>query len=130
MWVMTSYGAFFPALRPADTVPPGDDRTMQVRARRRVDLHRLRQLHMHDLGPTYEVPDSDYEFRANCTPEALAAAMARIAMDIDYVKFKPTTERYRDDQLHGAYLDVWAVLLRRLGRAPVWTDRRGRRTRR
>jgi hypothetical protein len=111
MWILTSFGAFMPALRPPDTVAEGDDQTLQVRARRPIDLDRLREHYMSDLGPTYAIKDTDYQFRAHCTPAALAKAVALVALDIDYVKFKPTTsDVWGDDQLHHAYLGVWHVL--------------------
>lgn len=116
MWVLTSFGAFMPALRPPETVPVGDDRVIQIRARRKIDLHRLRQNYMPDLGPTYTIRGSDYECRADCTRAALAAALTRISLDIDYVSFKDTTtEVWQDDQLHRAYLRVWAALQGALG---------------
>lgn len=135
MWILTNFGAFMPALRPPATVEPGDDRVIQVRARRKIDLRRLRQHYMPDLGPTYTVPGSDYECRANCTRAALAAALTRISLDIDYVSFKDTTVNvWKDDQLHLAYLRVWSALqgalgnprrhrkVGRRGERDVWTD--------
>ena len=116
MWIMTSFGAFFPAMRPANTIAPGDEQVLQIRARRRIDLTRLRRHYMPDLGPTYALPDSDYEVRANCTRSGLASALVRISLDVDYEKFKPTTDLWGDDQLHRAYLRVWGVLLETLGR--------------
>lgn len=131
MWILTNFGAFMPALRPPETVAPGDDQVMQIRARRRVDLERLRKEYMPELGPTYWVENSDYQYRANCTRTALARAVADIAMSIDYVTFKETA---RDDQLHDAYMSVWAALLHglstRRGRQSVWSGRLGQHARR
>ena len=126
MWILTSYGAFMPALRPPETVAEGDPRVIQIRARRRKDLGRLRRLHLPDLGPTYSVPKSDYEFRANCTREALAEALRRLAMEIDYVSFKDTTvSKWGDEQLHDAYMSVWSALQFRLSRRRRRQPRRG-----
>lgn len=126
MWLLTSFGAFMPALRPEHTVEPGDLQVIQIRARRRVDLNRLRTYYMADLGPTYVIPNSDYEFRANCTRADLAAALVRISLDIDYVSFKDTTETvWGDRHLHHAYMGVWLVLFERLGNR----KRRARRAR-
>lgn len=117
MWILTSYGAFMPALRPPETVAEGDPRVIQIRARRRKDLERLRRLHLPDLGPIYSIPKSDYEFRADCTREALAEALRKLAMEIDYVSFKDTTvSKWGDEQLHDAYMSVWSALQFRLSR--------------
>lgn len=127
MWIMTSFGAFFPAVRPPHTIAEGDEKVMQIRARRRIDLKRLRRHYMPDLGPTYAIKGSDYQVRAHCTRAALADGLVAIAADIDYEKFKPTTiDLWRDGQLHDAYLNVWAVLLtdlspRRRRRTRQWT---------
>lgn len=111
MWILTNFGAFMPALRPPATVTPGDEQTLQVRARRKGDLDRLREHYMQDLGPTYTVKGADYQHRANCTPAALARAVALLALEIDYVSFKDTTVSvWGDYQLHDAYMAVWRVL--------------------
>jgi len=123
MWILTNFGAFMPALRPPETVPDGDTRTIQIRARRRKDLERLRDHYMgDDLGRTYTVRGADYQFRADCTPDALARTVALLALEIDYVSFKDTTvTRWRDHQLHDAYMGVWRVL-----HAALAPGRRGR----
>jgi len=59
------------------------------------------------LGPTVELPDTDYEFRAYCTPVDWATALAQISLEIDYVKFKPTAEGHA---LHTLYNRIWAVM--------------------
>lgn len=111
MWIMASFGILMPSLRPEGTVPPGDDRLIQVRARRARDLQIFRSDYCPELGDIIEIPYSDYEYRAYCTHEQLAAAMARLAMDVDFVKFKPTTEtKYHDKQLHGVYNRIWSLL--------------------
>ena len=131
MWLLTNFGAFMPAMRPADTIAEGDDQVLQIRARRRVDLKRLRDHYMPELGPVYVLPHADYQFRANCTRADLAAALVRISLDIDYVSFKDTTVSvWGDDQLHNAYLRVWHVLhqalspVRRRGKARRQAERR------
>ncbi len=118
MWAMTSFGILMPAVRPPKTVLPGDDRTMQIRARRAQDLDILRAKYMTgSLGPNLHTPDKDYEYRAYCTPHAFALAMAQMVLDIDYGKFKPTTDRYADDDLHSCYNAIWSVVLTRLSTA-------------
>lgn len=108
---MTSFGILMPSLRPASTVPAGDNRIMQIRTRRARDLEILRTEYMKEtLGPTVYMRNTDYEYRAYCTPEAWADAMARMSLDIDYTKFKPTTERYHDSQLHNLYNRLWGII--------------------
>lgn len=115
MWAMTSFGILMPAIRPPHTVAFGDDRTMQIRARRARELDILRAKYMPGkLGPNLHTPDKDYEYRAYCTPEAFALAMARMVTEIDYLKFKPTTDRYADNDLHSCYNRIWSVVLNEL----------------
>jgi len=116
MWVMTSFGILMPSLRPADKIPEGDNRLLQIRTRRRKDLDILRDEYMGDeLGDTVELAGTDYEFRAYCTHEAWGRAMAKMSLDIDYVKFKPTTEdKYDDGQLHQLYNSIWSTVFSKL----------------
>lgn len=116
MWVMTSFGVLMPSLRPANTIDPGDNRVIQVRARRRQDLDILREQYMgDDLGPVVFMRNTDYEYRAYCTRAAWARAMAAMSLDIDYTKFKPSTEdKYQDRQLHALYNQIWGVVQRHL----------------
>jgi hypothetical protein len=107
MWILTKYGAFMPALRPPATVAEGDLQVVQVRARRRADLEKLRERHLPELGKVYRIPRSDYQWRANCSHQELAVAVARIALEIDYVSFKDNAE---DNDLHDAYMRVWWAL--------------------
>lgn len=112
MWIAASFGFLMPAIRPVDTVPYGDERTMQIRARRSKDLDILRAKYMRGkLGPSIHTPHMDYEFRAYCTPEAFALAVAQMVTEIDYKKFKPTTLDYGDHQLHKVYNSIWSVVI-------------------
>lgn len=113
MWVMTSFGILMPAIRPPKTVNPGDERTLQIRARRTGDLDILRARYMPTtLGPTIETPKMDYECRAYCTPHAFALALAAISLEIDYTKFKPTTEdKFGDRELHDCYNAIWSAVM-------------------
>jgi len=101
-------GMYMPALRPPHTVPEGDDRLLQIRSRRKIDLERLRDELLPELGPTIRLPHTDYEYRAYCTHEQWARALAQAAFDIDYVKFKEQAEhKYGDVQLHNTYTSMW-----------------------
>jgi hypothetical protein len=115
MWLCTPFGMFMPALRPAGTIPAGDSRLLQIRSRRRIDLERLRSQYLPELGPTIQLPHTDYEYRAYCTHEQWASALARMALDIDYVKFKEQAEKqYGDHQLHHTYTAMWGTVFRKL----------------
>jgi hypothetical protein len=128
MWVMTSEGIYMPALRPVDTISPGDDRVLQIRSRRAVDLDRLRARFMPTtLGRTIYLGNTDYEYRAYCTRDAWAVAMARMAYATDYVKFKDTAA---DRDLHEAFLDVWYALWNRFSKPRLPASRRTKNGRR
>jgi hypothetical protein len=116
MWVMTSWGVLMPGLRPDGTIPEGDNRVLQVRARRKKDLEMLKEKYMGDeLGDIISLAHTDYEWRAYCTLEAWGRALGQIGADIDYVKFKETAEKkYDDHQLHSLYLSVWSTIFARL----------------
>jgi hypothetical protein len=112
MIICTYFGMFMPALRPAKSIPPGDNRVIQVRSRRKIDLDRLRALYMPDLGETIRLPNTDYQYRAYCTRRDLADALALIAMDIDYLKFKDTPkQKLKDYALTNAYNKIWHAAL-------------------
>jgi len=115
MWICTSFGILMPSVRPAGTVPAGDDRVIQVRARRRQDLEILKAKYMGDkLGEIQALVGTDYEYRAYCTKADWATAMAQMSLDIDYTKFKPTTDRYKDHRLHTLYLRMWGAIMHEL----------------
>lgn len=117
MWVCTSFGILMPGLRPPHTVEPGDTKVLQVRARRKKDLEILRDKYMGDtLGEIFSLPHTDYEWRAYSTLEDWGKALAQIAMDIDYVKFKETAEtKFHDKDLHDAYMSMWGTIFSKLG---------------
>ncbi len=116
MWLMTSFGILMPAIIPPKYQKAGDDRTLQIRTRREHELTILRAKYMpRTLGPSIYSPDKDYEWRAYCTPEAFGLAVAQMIVEIDYAKFKPTTEdKYHDRELHDTYNAIWAVVSRHL----------------
>ena len=112
MIVATSFGMFMPALRPAKSVPANDTRTLQIRSRRKIDLDRLRALYLPELGPTIQLPNTDYQYRAYCTPAQWGEALAMIAMDIAYTKFKDTPRiMFKDAALSRAYERIWHAAL-------------------
>lgn len=115
MWIFTSFGAFMPALRYPKDVAEGDNRVMQIRARREIDIMRLKALYLPNSGRIVRNAGTDYEVRIYCTREEWADAVRQMSMDIDYQSFKNTTERWNDSQLHNAYMRVWNVLYTALG---------------
>ena len=116
MWVCTSWGVLMPGLRPEGTVKEGDDKVLQIRARRKKDLEMLRDKYMKDdLGAIFSLPGTDYEWRAYSTLESWGSALGKIGADIDYVKFKETAEKvYNDHELHSLYLSMWSTIFSHL----------------
>lgn len=125
MWIMATRGALMPSLRDPKTIPAGDDRFIQVRARRRSDLEWFRRLYCPELGPTVVNAGTDYEVRAYCTHVALGAAVARMVLDIDYRSFKSVSEDvHGDKKLHDAYVRVWWALYDGLSTRRAFSPRR------
>jgi hypothetical protein len=114
MFVGTYFGLFMPGLRP--NKPTDDPRDLQVRSRRAVDLDRLRELYLPELGETLALKGHDYQFRAYCTREQWGEALKRIALDIDYTKFKdsPVKSGFRDHKLSSVYMRIWSATLNAL----------------
>lgn len=112
MWIMTSWGVLMPGLRPAQHIPEGDIREIQIRARRKVELERVCQFYP-EVGLKVEdivyLGFTDYEFRIYCTKEQLGELVAAVAMDINYVKFKSSTESFKEEKLHLFYNRVWGI---------------------
>jgi hypothetical protein len=102
-----------PGLRPAEHVPAGDNREIQIRARRKVELERACKFYP-ETGLKVEdivyLGFTDYEYRIYCTKEQLAHLLECVVHDIDYVKFKSSTEKFGEHRLHDAYNVIWGVL--------------------
>jgi hypothetical protein len=112
MIVATAFGMFMPSLRRTGTVPDGDVRLLQVRSRRRIDLERLREHYLPELGETVVGGGTDYQFRAFCTHAQWGAALVKIASDINYVKFKDSPkQQWGDHALTNAYNRMWGNIL-------------------
>jgi hypothetical protein len=130
MWIFAPFGLIMPSIRPPATVPEGDLRTIQIRTRREVDLTRFRDEFMAPgtVGEIIATPTFDYNFRAYCTPEDLAAGVAKLMLTVDYEKFKPTAERYSDNSTYHSVLNsIWGSVCR-LNQPwqglPSWTNYR------
>lgn len=111
MWLFTKVG-FFSAVEAAEPQPelggPGD--VLSIRARVEEDLDALRAAYAPKLGPTIQIPNRDYPYRAYITKEGWAEASARMSLDLDYGNFKSmvaATQGYERAHLYG---DVWSVM--------------------
>ncbi len=84
-------------------------RPLQVRARCREDLDRLRQSYFPELGSNVALPGRDYPWRAFTTRDDLALCLARVAQALDYSNFKNEVGlRHSSGRAH-IYGDVWRV---------------------
>lgn len=106
----TNFGIYEIGVRPRAFVDEGDDREMQVRSRRELDIVKLRRYYIPELGDIVELGSgkADYQFRAYCTREQLARGMARFAYDINYEKFKEGAE---DRKLYSVLSAIWGAWL-------------------
>lgn len=107
MWVMTKVG-FFSAV-----YDDAEDKLV-LRARVGADLDDLREQYLPDLSPSWIDIEGirDYPYRAWCTAEQWGAALAKLAVDIDYTNFKSeVAESQGKDRAH-IYGDVWYDLLK------------------
>jgi hypothetical protein len=128
-WLCLPFGVIAPSLR--KNTPPGDERTIQVRARRREILDTLRDRWLPELGENDAHAGTDYQYRAYCTPGDLARAVSRMTLAIDDPSFKALSEGpggLADKKLardtHHMYTDMWD-LIRRHGDGTSPYDRRG-----
>lgn len=111
MWICITDGFMSATKRKTNTIDPGDDRDMQVRARDAAHLETLRRVMAaagQTLGETLTSTKADYQYRAFCTQGALAVGMAALTYEIDYTNFKDTV---RENRLHNAYMHVWDAVL-------------------
>jgi hypothetical protein len=112
MWIMTSWGVLMPGERPKEHTPAGDDRVIQIRARRRIDLERVCQFYPEVGLKTEDIiyfDFTDYEYRIFATRAQFSDLVGRIALDVNYVKFKSSTEKFKEHRLHVFYNRVWGI---------------------
>ena len=105
MWILTTVGFF-------SVVRKRGDELLTVRARVRTDLDALRERWLPELGPTKSNAGTDYRYRATVAPQALAGAMQRMALAIDYSNFKNEVASTQGKERAHAYHEVWSALLR------------------
>ncbi len=104
MWLMTPLGFVSVVEKPGDP-------HLTVRARVRADLDRLRAEVCPTLTPTIAGAGTDYPYRATCSHEAWATAVADMARSIDYSNFKSTVSQRQGHARARVYGRVWQQLL-------------------
>jgi hypothetical protein len=103
MWLLTSVGFFSIVRKPGEV-------DLTVRARSRDDLEAFSAEYVPSMGPIIEGAGTDYPYRAHASPDAVAAAVARIVLEIDYPNFKDAVaDRQGFGRAH-IYGDVWSAL--------------------
>lgn len=103
MWLFTPIG-FFSIVKKAGTTH------LTVRSRVKGDLDALRKEFLPDLSPTIGHAGTDYPWRATASHEALAAAVGRMVMAIDYPNFKNEVAAKQGKTRASRYAGVWNVL--------------------
>lgn len=106
MWLQTRVGFF------SIVEKPGGDKDGQLTVRARVaeDLTALRERYLPELGKVQSSRSNDYHYRALAPREAVAQALLRAALDINYSNFKDIVAREQGDKRAHVYSKVWAVL--------------------
>ena len=108
MWLITNSGFYSVVQKPGNP-------NLTIRSRVKEDLDRLRDGYLPSLGETIEGAGTDYRYRATASHEAVAEAMSRMAMDIDYSNFKDSVAEEQGHARAGVYHDVWAALMQLRG---------------
>ena len=104
MWLITNFGFYSVVQKPGDT-------DLTIRGRVGEDLEQLRDRYLPSLGETVEGAGTDYRYRATASHEAVAEALSRIAMDIDYSNFKDSVAKEQGYDRSGVYHEVWSALM-------------------
>ena len=115
MWIVHPKLGFF-------SIVQADAKRLQVRARVRRDLDRLREV-VPELGATIDTPHADYRYRALISKRDLARRMPRLVREVSYRNVKSEVARGDGAARADAYHDVWAALL---ALQPVGESARGR----
>src|SRR5687767_7647679 len=102
MWLITNFG-FFSVVEKPDDDSAG---TLTIRARVKSDLVALRDRYLPSLG---EITGggTDYKCRAKASREAVAVAMMKAALDIDYINFKNSVAKTHGSDRASLYHEVW-----------------------
>lgn len=109
MMIATNWGVFEIGMRPENTIPHGDTREMQIRARSEDHLDALRA-HFPMLGDTITLNwgKMDFPYRAYISRTNLVLLLAGLESTVDYVQFKKDAVTPR---LHGLLSRLWSAHL-------------------
>lgn len=108
MWIYTTIGFYSVTY---STVEP---EKLQVRARDRGDLERLREVvgeveGRAVLSEIIETPRADYRYRVLVEPRDFPAVLARLSELIDYSNFKNAVAAKQGQERARIYSDVWSA---------------------
>lgn len=103
MWLFTNIGFFSIVQKPGTEF-------LTVRARVRHDIDLLRDRYLPTLSPTQAKGGTDYPWRATTSHADFAAAMGKIALDIDYGNFKNEIAARQGKARASRYGKVWQAL--------------------
>ncbi|MGA1286046.1 MAG: NUDIX domain-containing protein [Rubrivivax sp.] len=103
MWIFTPFGFFSIVRKP-------DDPQLTVRSRTLGDLQRLRRHYLPKAPDPVAHEGSDYPWRTRCHAGDLAAALEKIASDIDYANFKDEVALVTGKGRATRYARVWSAL--------------------
>lgn len=119
MWIFLRCGFYSVVNKKWD-----DEETLTVRSRVPEDLNRLRERYCPELGEVVEHRDADYLYWAMVDRDAMARAIARAVLDVDYDNFKHAAVRESGSGRGPVYLRVWEDLLslQRGRRGGGWED--------
>lgn len=104
MWVIATTG-FYSIVR-----KPGDEQ-LCIRARVRKDLVDLKKTYLPKLGKIIDTKNSDYRYRAYAGATDVGAALAIMAMDVDYANFKDEVKHRQGQGRASVYMRIWTALL-------------------
>lgn len=105
MWLFTPKGFYSVVQKRQDRA--GD--TLTIRTRNRADIDALKE-YFPDAKP-FRVKASDYAWRIRVPRQEWAAAVARMALEVDYSNFKDRVTEVQGHKRHAVYLRVWSALL-------------------
>lgn len=103
MWLFTTIG-FFSAVQ-----KPGTD-FLTIRARVKADLDNLRERYLPELSSCIDHAGTDYPWRATATHPQFAAALVKIACDVQYTNFKDEVAKQQGKARAHRYHKVWSAL--------------------
>lgn len=103
MWIFTTIGFFSAVQKPGTNF-------LTIRARVKADLDNLRDKYLPELSPSIGHIGTDYPWRATVTHPQFAAALVKIACDVQYENFKDEVAQQQGKARAHRYHKVWAAL--------------------